>query len=94
MKTTDIPFIMLDDGFAQKVRPRPKMMGDAYCAYATYRHVLDFLGKALDDKDCAVPFYRQIYEAVRRSILSGEFNRGMQLAATRQLAKKLGVSRM
>lgn len=48
----------------------------------------------LDDKDCAVPLYRQIYEAVRRSILSGEFNRGMRVPATRQLAKKLGVSRM
>jgi len=48
----------------------------------------------VDDNPCAVPLYRQIYEAVCRSILSGEFNRGMQLPATRQLAKELGVSRM
>ncbi len=48
----------------------------------------------VDDNPCAVPLYRQIYEAVRRSILSGEFNRGMQLPATRQLAKEMGVSRM
>jgi len=48
----------------------------------------------LDDKNSAVPLYRQIYEAICRSILGGEFNCGMQLPATRLLAKQLGVSRM
>ena len=48
----------------------------------------------LEDKSSDVPLYRQIYEAIRRAILSGEFNRGMLLPATRLLAKQLGVSRM
>nr|MBA3247084.1 GntR family transcriptional regulator [Pyrinomonadaceae bacterium] len=48
----------------------------------------------LDDKNSALPLYRQIYEAIRRAILSGEFNRGMRLPATRLLAKQLGVARM
>lgn len=48
----------------------------------------------LDDKSSAVPLYRQIYEAICRSILDGEFSRGMQLPATRLLAQQLGVSRM
>ena len=41
-----------------------------------------------------LPLYRQIYETVRRSILSGEFHSGKQLPASRFLAKQLGVSRM
>lgn len=48
----------------------------------------------LDVKNPAPPLYRQIYEGIRRAILCGEFNRGMQLPATRLLAKQLGVSRM
>ena len=40
------------------------------------------------------PLYRQIYEAIRRAILNGEFEARMQLPATRILAKQLGVSRM
>ncbi|HVE57448.1 MAG TPA: PLP-dependent aminotransferase family protein, partial [Pyrinomonadaceae bacterium] len=40
------------------------------------------------------PLYRQIYEAIRRAILNGEFEARMQLPATRLLAKQLGVSRM
>ncbi|HEX8141356.1 MAG TPA: PLP-dependent aminotransferase family protein [Pyrinomonadaceae bacterium] len=48
----------------------------------------------LDDENSVTPFYRQIYEAVRRSVLSGEFEPRMRLPATRQLAKQLGVSRM
>lgn len=40
------------------------------------------------------PLYRQIYETIRRSILSGEFHSGRQLPASRLLAKQLGVSRM
>ncbi len=47
----------------------------------------------LDDKT-EVPIYRQIYEAIRCSILSGEFKSGTQLTTTRLLAKQLGVSRM
>lgn len=48
----------------------------------------------LDDESSAAPLYRQIYAAIRRAILCGEFNRGMRLPATRLLAKHLGVARM
>jgi GntR family transcriptional regulator/MocR family aminotransferase len=48
---------------------------------------------ALDEKSDA-PFYRQIYETIRRSILSGGLPSGRQLPASRLLAKQLGVSRM
>jgi GntR family transcriptional regulator/MocR family aminotransferase len=49
----------------------------------------------LADKSAqAIPLYRQIYEAIRRAILNGEFEARMQLPATRILAKQLGVSRM
>lgn len=47
----------------------------------------------LNEKSDA-PLYRQIYETIRRSILSGEFHSGRQLPASRLLAKRLGVSRM
>lgn len=47
----------------------------------------------LDEKSDA-PFYRQIYETIRRSILSGGLAAGRQLPASRLLAKQLGVSRM
>lgn len=47
----------------------------------------------LDEKSDA-PLYRQIYQTIRRSILSGEFYSGKQLPASRHLAKQLGVSRM
>jgi len=47
----------------------------------------------LDEKSDA-PLYRQIYETIRSSILSGEFHSGRQLPASRLLAKQLGVSRM
>ena len=47
----------------------------------------------LDEKSDA-PLYRQIYETIRRSILSGEFHSGRQLPPSRFLAKQLGVSRM
>jgi GntR family transcriptional regulator/MocR family aminotransferase len=49
---------------------------------------------ALDDKNSEVPLYRQIYGAIRQSILSGKFKSQTQLPATRFLAKQLGVSRM
>jgi GntR family transcriptional regulator/MocR family aminotransferase len=48
----------------------------------------------LDDKPGAAPLHRQIYEAIRRAILSGEFKSGMRLPATRLLAAQLGVARM
>lgn len=47
----------------------------------------------LDEKSDA-PFYRQIYETIRRAILSGGLPSGRQLPASRLLAKQLGVSRM
>jgi GntR family transcriptional regulator/MocR family aminotransferase len=47
----------------------------------------------LDEKRGA-PLYRQIYETIRRSILSGGLPSGRQLPASRLLAKQLGVSRM
>lgn len=48
----------------------------------------------LDDKNSALPLYRQIYEAIRRSVLSGELDSRMRLPSTRSLAQQLGVSRM
>ncbi|MEP6923032.1 MAG: PLP-dependent aminotransferase family protein [Pyrinomonadaceae bacterium] len=48
----------------------------------------------LDDKNSAVPLYRQIYEAIRQSILGGKFAARTRLPATRLLAQQLGVSRM
>ena len=47
----------------------------------------------LDDKNSEVPLYRQIYGAIRLSILNGEFESGKRLPPTRLLAKQLGVSR-
>jgi GntR family transcriptional regulator/MocR family aminotransferase len=48
----------------------------------------------LDAKHHSAPLYRQIYEAVRRSILIGELTRGAKVPGSRMLAKELGVSRM
>ena len=45
------------------------------------------------DEESDVPFYQQIYESVRRAILSGELFPGKQLPASRFLAQQLGVSR-
>jgi GntR family transcriptional regulator/MocR family aminotransferase len=47
----------------------------------------------LDGKS-AVPLYRQIYEAIRQAILSGNLHPTTPLPATRSLSKQLGVSRM
>jgi GntR family transcriptional regulator/MocR family aminotransferase len=44
--------------------------------------------------DSGAPLYRQIYEAIRRSILSGEFAPGRKLSSSRALAAELGVSRI
>jgi GntR family transcriptional regulator/MocR family aminotransferase len=48
----------------------------------------------LDSQRADRPLYRQIYEAIRMAILSGEFGPGKRLAATRALARELGVSRI
>jgi GntR family transcriptional regulator / MocR family aminotransferase len=48
----------------------------------------------LDSRRSGRPLYRQIYEAIRAAILSGEFSPGKRLAATRALARELGVSRI
>jgi GntR family transcriptional regulator / MocR family aminotransferase len=48
----------------------------------------------VDSRRSDRPLYRQIYEAIRTAILSGEFAPGRRLAATRALAKELGVSRI
>lgn len=45
------------------------------------------------DEDSDVPLYRQIYERVRRAILSGELSPNVSLPASRFLAARLGVSR-
>jgi GntR family transcriptional regulator/MocR family aminotransferase len=44
--------------------------------------------------DSGAPLYRQIYEAIRRFILSGEFAPGRKLPSTRALAAELNVSRI
>lgn len=48
----------------------------------------------LDDTDSSTPLYRRIYEAIRRAILTGDFEPKMRLPSSRLLAKQLGVSRM
>jgi GntR family transcriptional regulator / MocR family aminotransferase len=48
----------------------------------------------LENRRTGRPLYRQIYEAIRGAILSGEFGAGKRLAATRALARELGVSRI
>jgi GntR family transcriptional regulator/MocR family aminotransferase len=47
----------------------------------------------LDEKNSAGPLYRQIYEAIRRAILSGELQTTRALPPTRALANQLGVAR-
>jgi GntR family transcriptional regulator/MocR family aminotransferase len=49
----------------------------------------------LDDKSSsATPLYRQIYEGIRRAILSGKLVSGTRLPASRVLANQLSVSRL
>ncbi|HZR44522.1 MAG TPA: PLP-dependent aminotransferase family protein [Ktedonobacteraceae bacterium] len=45
------------------------------------------------DQNVSVPLYRQLYERLRSSILSGQLEAGMRLPSTRVLASELGVSR-
>lgn len=49
---------------------------------------------SLDDNKSKTPLHRQIYEAIRLGILSGEYEPRMRLPASRRLAQKLGVARM
>lgn len=48
----------------------------------------------LDFENRSAPLYRQIYEAIRAAILSGELVAETRLPATRLLAENLGVSRL
>jgi GntR family transcriptional regulator/MocR family aminotransferase len=45
------------------------------------------------DERAAAPMFRQLYEGIRTAILSGRFEAGMRLPASRMLASELGVSR-
>lgn len=48
----------------------------------------------LEQKNAGLPLYRQIYEAIRKAILRGEFSSKMRLPSSRSLAQNLGVSRI
>lgn len=48
----------------------------------------------LNGENKNAPLYRQIYEAIRAAILSGEFASGIRLPSSRNLAQNLGVSRI
>ncbi len=43
--------------------------------------------------ETAVPMYRQLYDWVRKAILTGQLRPGTRLPSTRELANELGVSR-
>src|SRR5690348_16546875 len=45
------------------------------------------------DQHVSVPLYRQLYERLRGSILTGQLEAGTRLPSTRVLASELGVSR-
>lgn len=45
------------------------------------------------DPASLLPMYRQVYEGLRRAILTGQLAPGMRLPATRALATELGVAR-
>ena len=45
------------------------------------------------DASSSTPLYRQLYEAYREAILSGQLGRGAQLPSTREVAAELGISR-
>ncbi|CAA9385529.1 MAG: Transcriptional regulator, GntR family domain / Aspartate aminotransferase [uncultured Pyrinomonadaceae bacterium] len=51
-----------------------------------------FITVSLESSD--VPIYRQVYETLRRAILSGGLAAGAQLPSTRSLAIQLAISRM
>ena len=45
------------------------------------------------DNSSSVPLYVQLYEVIRKSILSGRLKGGLKLPGTRTLAKEFRVSR-
>ncbi len=45
------------------------------------------------DPSSGAPYYRQLYDGMRRAILSGLLSSGTRLPSTRTLATELGVSR-
>ncbi len=45
------------------------------------------------DSQSHVPLHRQLYEEIRRAILSGRLARGQRVPSTRALAESLGISR-
>jgi len=45
------------------------------------------------DSDAPVPLHRQLYEELRRAILTGRLSKGKRIPSTRALAKSLGISR-
>lgn len=45
------------------------------------------------ERDAGVPMHRQLYDALRESILNGQLAAGLRLPATRALADELGISR-
>ncbi len=45
------------------------------------------------DQHASAPLYRQLYERLRSSILSGQLEAGVRLPSTRVLASELGISR-
>jgi GntR family transcriptional regulator/MocR family aminotransferase len=45
------------------------------------------------DSSLEIPYYRQLYDGMRRAILSGPLLSGTRLPSTRTLAAELGVSR-
>lgn len=44
------------------------------------------------DKESKIPFYIQIYKAIRSRIISGAFSHGSRLPSKRMLAEDCGVS--
>src|SRR5271166_3039722 len=45
------------------------------------------------DPNSEAPLYRQVYQAIREQIASGELEDGFRLPATRELAGQLGLNR-
>jgi GntR family transcriptional regulator/MocR family aminotransferase len=46
------------------------------------------------DGKAAIPLHRQLYEKLRRAILSGQLSPGQKLPSTRSLSNSLGISRI
>ncbi|NEQ67497.1 MAG: PLP-dependent aminotransferase family protein [Symploca sp. SIO2D2] len=45
------------------------------------------------DSNAPIPLHRQLYEELRRAILTGRLSKGKRIPSTRALAKSLGISR-